>query len=272
MLSQVRIDSPAPASLQPNVPALIGVSCPSRNFCLAVDAEGRSMELDGGQWTQPRQFAKSGEVLDAVSCATPTFCVAGSETGDIYQFNGSNWSTAQDILPQDANANASYEPGPALVTVTCTSIRFCFAIDTSGSYSIFGGKTWSPLLNMPAQDNGFVGDVSCAVGPTCVVIMGSGKMFMYRYHKKVWSRVPRLGNLATFNTGAGYNLVACTGPSFCVALNKNGDTVEYNGTRWTNPVRVDPHSRWRGFSYLDSVGCSSRSLCITADLAGYITS
>jgi len=265
----IHIDATVPAAPVFGAPALIGVSCPARSFCMAVDAEGRSIEFSGDQWSQPRQLARSGDELDTITCPTPEFCVAGSESGDVYQFNGSDWSAAQNVIPEDANANASHSPGPALLTVTCIAYRFCMAIDVYGSYSIFNGQTWSPPTKMATYVNGLVDALSCAPGPMCVVLGGSGEVAIFQDGR--WSRFPQFKSLGTSNTGYGYNHVACVSTRFCVAVDENGDAGEYDGSHWSDPVRIDPHSRFQGLSFLDSVGCSSKNLCIAADLAGYVT-
>jgi hypothetical protein len=70
------------------------VSCPTSNFCAAVDGGGGNVvTFDGSSWTAPvnidSEAAKSlsGPVLIflmSVSCLSATFCVAGDTIGDAF--------------------------------------------------------------------------------------------------------------------------------------------------------------------------------------------
>ena len=70
------------------------VSCPTSNFCAAVDgAGGNVVTFDGHSWTTPvtvdSEAAKSvsGPVLEflmSVSCPSAMFCVAGDSIGDAF--------------------------------------------------------------------------------------------------------------------------------------------------------------------------------------------
>jgi hypothetical protein len=70
------------------------VSCPTSDFCAAVDgASGNVVTFDGSTWTAPvnvdSKAAKSvsGPVLIflmSVSCRSAAFCVAGDSTGDVF--------------------------------------------------------------------------------------------------------------------------------------------------------------------------------------------
>ena len=73
------------------------VSCPTSNFCAAVDgATGNVVNFDGSSWTAPvtldAEAAKSvsGPVLIflmSVSCLSPEFCVAGDSIGNAFVRN-----------------------------------------------------------------------------------------------------------------------------------------------------------------------------------------
>jgi len=70
------------------------VSCPTSNFCAAVDgAGGNVVTFDGTSWTTPVNVdskaanSVSGPVLVflmSVSCLSARFCVAGDSTGDAF--------------------------------------------------------------------------------------------------------------------------------------------------------------------------------------------
>jgi hypothetical protein len=70
------------------------MSCPTSNFCAAVDgAGGNVVTFDGGSWTAPVNIdpeaanSVSGPVLIflmSVSCPSATFCVVGDSMGDAF--------------------------------------------------------------------------------------------------------------------------------------------------------------------------------------------
>jgi hypothetical protein len=70
------------------------VSCPTSNFCAAVDgAGGNVVTFDGDSWTTPvnvdSEAAKSVSrpvlvFLMSVSCPSAMFCVAGDSSGDAF--------------------------------------------------------------------------------------------------------------------------------------------------------------------------------------------
>jgi hypothetical protein len=70
------------------------VSCPTSNFCAAVDgAGGNVVTFDGSSWTAPVNIdskaanSVSGPVLIflmSVSCRSAAFCVAGNSIGDAF--------------------------------------------------------------------------------------------------------------------------------------------------------------------------------------------
>ncbi len=70
------------------------VSCPTSNFCAAVDGVGGNVvTFDGTSWTAPvtvdskAAHSLNGPVLIflmSVSCPSATFCVAGDTTGDAF--------------------------------------------------------------------------------------------------------------------------------------------------------------------------------------------
>jgi len=70
------------------------VSCPTSDFCAAVDgASGNVVTLDGSSWTAPvtidskAAHSDRGPVLMflmSVSCASAMFCVAGDSSGDVF--------------------------------------------------------------------------------------------------------------------------------------------------------------------------------------------
>ncbi|HEV2360765.1 MAG TPA: hypothetical protein VGS21_03580, partial [Acidimicrobiales bacterium] len=217
---------------------LVGVSCASTKFCVAVgyrtttffdDRPKPFMEMyDGNSWRlrwAPLSAMETGGLLVSVSCPTPDFCAAvGSQTrlGEsrslIEVWNGRTWAVD----------DASGVPWDSFVSVSCSSGHFCMAVG-SGPYGPRIGNTETIAWNG-------------------------------RYWRKVPSPNPP-GYLSVSFTG-----VSCTAGNFCEAVGQTltehdapfAMAAGYDGHRWT--MQPLPHVAGV-LSYLLSVSCVSRSDC-----------
>jgi hypothetical protein len=175
------------------------VSCPTRTLCVAVDGVGNFSVYNGRRWS-PIAVADPGGVLASVSCPTPTFCLTINLDDDednpysasTRSYNTKSWSRS---TPMPAN----FGDGQA---VSCTSNRFCAAIDDSGDAAVFNGSAW-----------GRTTAIDTAATPTL------------------------LGALI-----AATNAVSCASPSFCVVVDENGNVMGYNGHKWSAPAPIDKSS------------------------------
>ena len=68
-----------PALVDPRAGGVSDVSCTSKTFCVAVDAFGSALVLNGTTWGAAHSIDTTG--LGSVSCASPTFCVAVDGAG-----------------------------------------------------------------------------------------------------------------------------------------------------------------------------------------------
>jgi hypothetical protein len=87
----------APTQLVSGGHLLLGVSCPTTTFCMAVDGpRGEVFSFDGSTWSAPRRIdpaagqgvgaeAQYGG-LTSVSCTSPTFCMAADSFGRGYVY------------------------------------------------------------------------------------------------------------------------------------------------------------------------------------------
>ncbi len=78
-------------SLPADERSVYGVSCPSANFCLAVDESGSAHSWRNGRWSVPQPTGATG-TLTSVSCPTATDCVAVSFGGTAITYRQSTWS------------------------------------------------------------------------------------------------------------------------------------------------------------------------------------
>ena len=131
---------------------LLGVSCVSTTFCMAVGDYGTGeragpagpitqtlVEMwNGSVWTivaSPNPSTGDPSVLNSVSCLAATSCMAvGSSTsaaspyevdGLAEEWNGSTW-TIVPVLPSPKHSSTS------LTGVSCTKSTFCMAVGNSG--------------------------------------------------------------------------------------------------------------------------------------------
>jgi frataxin-like iron-binding protein CyaY len=95
---------------------LRSVSCPTTNFCVAVDESGYEFTYTNGTWS-------SGQQIDtypfySVSCPTANFCVAVDGNGYEFTYTNGTWSSGQQL-----NTGTS---------VSCPTTNFCVAVDNGG--------------------------------------------------------------------------------------------------------------------------------------------
>jgi hypothetical protein len=263
--------SPAAYAATPsaNSGLLLGVSCTSSSFCMAVGTStGTTLteSWNGTVWSvlpspNPSSIADS---LTSVSCPSPTDCVAvgnSYNTASTYQdlvesWDGTTWSVMS--APVFAGDNSSFN------SVSCTTSTYCVAVGytqaSSGVDPLFmplleswNGTSWSvDSTPSPEYNSTFFRSVSCAsstscmaVGQTteCVPVMGSsvcftGQMLVESWDGANWSIDTTPNENATDELFG----VSCTSPTSCVGMgtyynNSTGVTralVEsWNGTTWS---------------------------------------
>lgn len=135
---------------------LVGLSCASTQFCMAVGTNGDAVSFNGTAWGTPVDVNGTA-LLTSVSCPTATFCAATDNHGGVYTFNGSTWS-----------ARVATQPGDPVVVpeIWCTSSTFCVMADDAGVQT-YDGTSWtvanSHLTGEPTT-------VMCTSSTFCVVV------------------------------------------------------------------------------------------------------
>ncbi|HEY1919629.1 MAG TPA: hypothetical protein VGH27_29005 [Streptosporangiaceae bacterium] len=116
-----------------STPVLLGVSCPTADFCEAVGggvAHDGARELlvaevwNGTSWRVQAIPGSATSSYTSVACASADFCVAVGVAAQIAVWNGTSWSAQATPTP------AGGYPG-LLDSVSCASADFCEAV---GSY------------------------------------------------------------------------------------------------------------------------------------------
>jgi hypothetical protein len=242
---------------------LLGVSCTSSSFCMAVgNSTGTTLteSWNGTVWSvlsspNPSSIADS---LTSVSCTSPTDCVAvgysyntASTPQDLVEsWDGTTWSVVS--APVFAGDNSSFN------SVSCTTATDCVAVGFSQASSGFDppnmplveswdGTIWSvDSTPSPEYNSSFFSSVSCAsstscmaVGQTteCLVVKGNpscitGQILVESWDGTSWS----IGTTPNEDTSDGLSGVSCTSSGSCVAMGLSGSVAlveSWNGMTWS---------------------------------------
>lgn len=132
-----------------------------------------------------------------------------------------------------------------LSSVSCSSPRYCLALDTYGNAMSYDGTSWSP----PARMTGgrvASGRVSCPADGACAVVSGGLPL---RWDGRAWQDMGHpAGNLAD---------ISCPTSTVCVAGDEYGRAFRWSGGVWSPPVRVSKGT-WQG---IRRVSCPTTSMC-----------
>ncbi|MHB8263478.1 MAG: protease pro-enzyme activation domain-containing protein [Acidimicrobiales bacterium] len=153
---------------------------------------------------------------------------------------GGSWSAPKKIDSNDG------------LYVSCTSSSFCAVVDESGDALTWNGSSWSNPVSIDSANAGGLYGVSCTSTTFCMAV-GNGAV---TWNGSSWSQPV---------SSSADGPVSCRSPSFCVAVNFNGDALTWNGSSWSNPVSVDPNG-----GGLYSVSCASTTFCAAADAHGNV--
>jgi hypothetical protein len=227
---------------------LLGVSCTSVIFCMAVGAAssnstggyGQTLveEWNGSTWTivgSPSTSATDSNVLNGVSCVSASFCMAAGSVDDEFEtlieaWNGTAWSIVSSPNTGTADVNS-------LSSVSCASVTFCMAAGPQN----FG--------NTP-----------------------SDQTLMEEWNGTIWSIVASPNPPSTIDWRYGVN---CPASNFCVAggynVNLAGQydqtlTEMWNGGGWS--IVSSANATSTDDELLFAVSCTSATFCMTVGTHG----
>jgi hypothetical protein len=231
---------PTPNPLGATHSQLTGVSCPSRNFCLAVGYSS----------------ARAGAFKTLVE-----------------RWDGKGWSIQRGVRPAGAQVSV-------LSAVSCASRRSCTAVgyfNNRAGVAVplaehWDGRVWS-VQPPPRPRGAMFGDlvaIACAPSSSCVAVgsfadaHGNEFSLAELWDRTRWSIEP----LQNPPDAAASRLkgVSCTSPTACTAVgtvvDSAGDyitlTERWNGTDWAMQSSPDPAG---GYSQLVGVACASIRSC-----------
>ena len=230
--------------------SLVGVSCVSATYCLAVGGDSASgadeavvQRWDGASWSMVTDAPSAAlhPELSSVSCLSTSFCVAvgasfaGTEVPFTELWNGSAWVIADTPVIGGAVQTL-------FSTVSCALSTMCEAAgyqdDGSSSGNLveqWNGSAWAvqaapepspPGLGLPAGIDCF-GPTSCVLGGQASQGLGSGPTMVLTYNGATW----RLGN--TPQPGRQSSLadsihgVSCVAGFFCLAVGEEADSAGF---------------------------------------------
>jgi hypothetical protein len=258
--------STGPAPVEAFEVRLTGMSCASRNLCVALggdlyDTPPLSQVWNGKKW-QAKAFANPPgvdqvDVVRSVSCPRPGFCLAvgywfedfeHGKTGTLAEvWNGSRWRAVNSPSGgQDISFNA----------VSCITSTDCMVIGSqqrSGSAvqliaDRWNGRRWQ-LMQLPGTFSdqlwtGFVlgpSDISCPTANSCMAVGSHGQPgaevdVALSWNGHVWRSVKVAGP-------GGLSTVSCAAASQCLAIGAPGIRTfakAWNGRTWQVVKTINP--------------------------------
>ena len=261
--------TPAAAAAKSNTGQVLGVSCTSTTFCMAVGASNGTLteSWNGSVWSVVPSPSPSSSynAFESVSCVSATDCVAVGGSNDsegVTQslaevWNGTSWSVVS--TPTLSGDQIQFN------SVSCvdSSSIYCVAVGSvAGAASEFpsqtlaeswNGTTWTMMSTpIPLYNENSFRSVSCtssssclAVGGTveCVAVSGvdscpSSQMLVELWNGTSWS----IDTTPDENGSDTLLGVSCTSSSSCVGIGTStnsstgvteGLVDSWNGTSWT---------------------------------------
>jgi hypothetical protein len=221
------------------------VSCPTANFCAAVDAAGDVYYYNGASWSADVDNPiDSGNRFTSIDCLSASFCMAADYEGNVLSYDGTNWSAPDNIDPG----------GPAFNTVSCPSTSWCLATDNNAGYFTWNSSSWSSRQTV----SGVVGisSSSCASQTFCDAVDSNG--YTVTWNGTSWSSPSDIDGTNFLSS------VSCPSATFCAAVDLDGNGVTYNAGSWGSPTAITS-------AQLRSVSCVSSSFCAASSAVGAST-
>jgi hypothetical protein len=222
------------------------VSCPTANFCAAVDNQGSARTFNGAKWsnpvlldTDPTGPAIDDPNLSQVSCWAPRRCIAVSATGFTFELTSGGWTNLKLGFDQPHNAYP--------IALVCVSTTFCMLELQQGGVTIFDGHRWGSLA-LAGQVSGGESALSCASASFCVSV-ASGGDGVWRWNGVTWASG---GTVDT--TSAILTSVSCPTTTFCKIGESGDDTRTFDGTSLSTP-QPGPSGG------VEAITCTSATFC-----------
>lgn len=298
------------APVQVGTSPIYGISCPSRQLCVAVDASGdvvTSTDPAGGAaaWTAVNVDTAA---LNGVSCPSVTLCVAGDGVGKVLTSTNPTggsaaWTAAtvakgaglegpscpsvsfcaftaagavDDILTSTDPTRAVSWKATAIDDqvgpVACPGPTLCVAFDSRGNVLTSINPTGGAHTWVSANvDPRSLWAMTCASASLCAAVDGQGNVLT--------TTNPRSGSasfwsIAAVDPGHQLDRISCpsTAPGFCIAFElPNTTTATPDVVSSTSPTAGAGAWAVQNLSIrLTAVGCADSAFCVLGDRTGEI--
>lgn len=258
---------------------LVGVSCPSITFCMAVGANGTitsqptfaqesrsafAEQWHAGRWSVAPITKGPLNQLGPVSCVSRSFCMSIGDVVDrtstltatvgVQRWNGSVWTTSRLWRAKGGLVGAG---------ISCASRVFCVAVATRSSapgrsavlIERWTGRSWSPVRIANAAPSLLTG-VSCTSSSECVAV---GGMNSYHWNGRRW----HVRRMPTRDESLSFSTVSCGVANSCTAVGaaESGDSgtfveVEHwDGKAWAFQALPFALSPFAGVSCVTNRRC-----------------
>jgi hypothetical protein len=261
--------------------AITGISCPSAQLCVAVDASGRVMHSTNPigavtDWSKPVRVnptaAPGGGVagFSAIDCPTTTFCIAIG--------NGASnqiATTTNPSGPASAWTLTTVGNGVLLDSVSCAGATLCTVGGSNIYYSTTptGGATAWKATAALSSSNSVVSALACNTVKLCVGVgYGNAAVGLSVGSSAPTSTTWSQGVIGADPPAQGASLVdsvACPERNFCIAV--DGASNAYTtGTPVRGAWSLARPLKKNSQSTVSQVACNSMA-CIEVDSRGTVT-
>ena len=238
---------------------LTAISCPTINFCAAVDDNGdviTSTNPSGGSGAWTTATIDPGSFLASISCPTSGFCLAGGDPGGDEAFVSDNPSGG-------AGAWTTITLPEGLEGIDCPSTTLCVGVNSGGDVLTSVDPASSPSWVAGVVDpGGLLSAVSCAGTSLCVTV-----------GQAIATSTTPAGGATTWRTDTahrGLSDVSCPSTSLCVIADSSGNVlVSTDPTR--GPSDYTEHDSIDSLSTYDpaaGLGCQASGECVLAGQNG----
>jgi hypothetical protein len=253
----------------------LGISCPSRSFCAAIDLSGdvvTSTQPGGGRYAW-RVASIAQPDLTAVSCPARFFCVVVDAEGNVLTSTRPNggtdaWRSARIDTPSSERCKKLTGCAGNFTALTCSSTKLCFAADLWGAIFFSrrpagGAAAWHGVRPKKSFN---LAAISCPSAGLCVATRPGYAITSARPTAGASAWHARLVNAPGVNTPTA---ITCPSVSLCVAGDTTGNLITSS--------RPEGGSRAWGFGHvvdgpISAVSCPSTSFCVASSARGVLTS
>ena len=264
--------------------SFLSVSCPTSQFCIALDEYGNVYRYENGVWAfdinpygnwyGPADSPKSGHWNSAapytafgVSCGAVNLCVVMMGLGvsgspEAFMYERGVW-TDDKALPTQNVPNSDLTAS----NISCGSGSMCVATDWGGYGNVFNGTTWS---NPIAGFNTYTGNNTLACPEAVWCMAGNSSMTEASLFDLSGATTVSFTSQATPVDGPSF--VTCASPLFCAASDGGGnsgdDVSTWNGDGWSTETNIESNLSLP--ERIMGIACPDPGSCFVVDAVGRV--